>query len=52
MSMLDNFSDLKLNWDHNFFKSIIQPKISGKRPNVKGIEEYGTDLHSMAEQLI
>ena len=45
MAMLKNFKDLKLNWDHTFFKSIISPKIPNKTINVKGIEEYGTDLH-------
>jgi len=45
MSMLTNFSDLKLNWDHSFFKSIIAPKISNIKQETKGIEEYGTDLH-------
>jgi len=52
MSLLKNFKDLKLNWDHSFFKSIIAPKVPNNKPTVKGIEEYGTDLHTMAENLI
>lgn len=52
--MLKNFSALKLNWDHNFFKSIINPKIpnSNKKISVKGIDQYGDDMRTVAENLI
>jgi hypothetical protein len=45
MGMLTNFKDLKLSWDHSFFFLFFAPKIPISKDKVKGIDEYGTDLH-------
>jgi len=48
VSMLEHFSDLKLHWDHAFYKTVIRPKIAvveEEKPEPRGLESFGDNVH-------
>ena len=54
MSMLKSFDELKLNWDHTFFKSVIIPNVGEqeKGADPSGLESFGSNVHDMCSNMI
>lgn len=41
MGMLNNFKDLKLHWDHSFYKAIILPQLPDDKPEKPDLYSHG-----------